>query len=116
MRAALFVFALSGCFDSSGPVDTRACNDSEYDFASFEYRDPGDRGPLASGECTPYERVDTAYDYTLVRFTLEQDTRTFESIPIDFVGEDPRPGGEWSYRVTVLDLETLQIGVQAVED
>jgi hypothetical protein len=113
-RLLACALVMTGCF---GPdqVETRACNDTESDFATFEYGGHGDHGPLRPGGCTVYTVAHTpVYRYTAVRLTIEEGP--IELLPIDFVGETPLPGGKWSYRLSNIDYDNLSLDLEAVED
>ena len=106
MRAALLLAATGfgcGVIDPAGPVEVRLQNASSFTFdeaalytseGEFTYTDVG------PGEATPYVEVETAYRIATTQVVIDVDT--FRLQVIDFVGEEPLDGGQYSYVISVL--------------
>lgn len=115
MKIALaLALSLTACMDmdGGGAVEIRACNDTGFDIGALQYSEFTE-GNVAAGECTTYRPArGTLYNYTNVYFRIGSDE--FRIQPIDFVGEDPLPGGAWSYSITIFDYASRSANVAAV--
>jgi len=137
MRTAWLATILAACSGGAakpaGPIDNkggasttnesfpkdvvviRACNDTTYDFATFQYYDY--EGPVTSvpaGACTAWHTVpksERAYGYTYAKFTIAGAELIIQ--PIDYMGETPLAPGRWSYGITIIDLKQKRADIKA---
>lgn len=101
----LLALAAAGCgvADPTGSVDVRLENASSFTFDEATlYTSEGELAytDVGPGEATPYVEVETAYRIATTQVVIGADT--FRLQVIDFVGEEPLAGGQYSYVISVL--------------
>jgi len=98
-----------------GGVWVRACNDTGKTMDALEWHDAAYKATfLKKGECTRYEDLTHAYDYTYAKFSLGKDAFIIQ--PIDYMGETELAPGLYSYHVTIVDYGHRTADIRAKLD
>jgi hypothetical protein len=101
IRLILLLSLLSwgcGIIGPDSPVEVRVRNESDLTFDEgviYFHMDSITFPGLQPGESTPYKEVERAYDYATAQVVTGADTARLQVI--DFVGETPLDGGEYTY-------------------
>ncbi len=111
-KAALFiciVACLLSCANNkdSGVVNIRLSNVSAFDFESIIVdTSTGNTsfGDLSAGTINEYKEFDLAYRYAFVQVMIDGEAYTLQ--PIDYVGETPLSGGNYTYQINVDSSES----------
>ena len=110
------LFFQIGCEKSLKVVLIRVENGTEHDMTDVFVSGPEDDheyGDLAAGEKSEYQLYAKAYRYAFCTFKIGDSTYTVQ--PIDFVGESFLDPGEYTYRLSVFNLDTPWAGLELVE-
>ena len=117
----IFTILLLGCSenDNDAEVSIRLSNVSQYNFNNITINTS--TGNVAfenilSGESSPHKEFGFAYRYAFVE--LEIDSETFTLQPIDYVGENRLPKGDYTYQINVDDSQGFNgtLSLALVED
>ncbi len=99
----LLIAAVTGCSSIVGSdVEIRFRNASALDLHDFVYQSGGEPlvfARIPAGTTTAYRLVDRSYSYGFIEFRV--DTLRYVQQPIDYVGETPLSGGQYTYTITV---------------
>ncbi|MDX2303609.1 MAG: hypothetical protein NW226_12465 [Microscillaceae bacterium] len=108
---------LFSCEEEFGPASIRIENNSEYDFEKVVVRS-GDNeasyGTIKSGQFSGYRAFPKAYRYAYVELSINK--TKFVIQPIDYVGANPLKVGEYTYRISVLDMNTKTLKLDFIEN
>jgi hypothetical protein len=102
--AMAFAGTVAACDDLSGTedVEVRLENASPVTMSTatlYTSEGPQTFQDLGPGNATPYVPVTTAYRIATTEVVIQDDTLRLQVI--DFVGEEPLPGGRYSYVLAV---------------
>lgn len=103
LLVVIFGFFL-GCTKESDTVEIRISNASGADLQNIIVNTGSGNvsyGDLKSGQLSAYKAFETAYSYAFIQVNMADETYTFQ--PIDYVGEEPLPDGQYTYELTIID-------------
>lgn len=101
----------------SGDIRIRIWNDTEYEMNDI-FVDTGggenDYGELGAYKRSVYMRFVSAYRYAFVSFKINGKAYTIQ--PVDYVGEEPLEKGNYTYRLSVDNLNSTYAILEFIED
>jgi hypothetical protein len=110
----LLAAVLGGCKPGAGGATLiRIHNASTYDYDELQVGQEV-YGALPAGAYTEYRDFGTAYRYNYVLLRIGADEFVIQ--PIDYVGEEPLGEGTFTYEIDVVDYDSRNLSIEAVED
>lgn len=96
----LITFSATSCKDND-PIQIRVHNQSNLNFDEVEVLGKN-FGPVGSGDFSNYLVFDVAYRALPVNVIA--DSKSYGLVVIDYVGETPLDGGQYTLRLNIIDI------------